>query len=232
MEYNDWKFKILFIIVVSALFILGLLLNNKLSIKIKNLFLSKTNKLVDSAIDKVDLLNLKEGELKNKKIEIIKSIAKMKANEMRNEENIKELEIKIQEYAELAKKYKTEENKDKCINILTQLHIKQHELENLVKINTELKSFVLNAENQLQIFKNNIVAIQSKISIVENKKSNAEALSMLSGLNEKDDNIDKLLDSANIEYDTNVLASDMVLKENTIDLDISKINLDKAYDNL
>jgi phage shock protein A len=220
------------LITVSAIFVIGLITKNKIALKLKNLFNSKANKIIDANTDKFDLLNIKLDELSNKKNKIIKSLAKMKANELRNVENIKELETTINTYSDLAKKYKKEEQKEKCLNVLTQITIKQNELTTLTKTNIELQKYIVDGEKQLQLFKNHVMAIQSKIAIVENKKTNAEALSTLSGLDEKDENINRLLNNANIEYDTTKIASESILSENNIDSDIAEINLNEQYDKL
>lgn len=211
------------------LLIIGFFFKNKIAIKLVNLFNSKANSVLDKTIDKSELLNLKVQDLDKKKIGIIKSVSKMKANQLRNEANIKEIEESIVSYTILAKKYKEENKKDECVKILTRLHIKENELVNLTKTNEELKLYIVEGEKQLEIFKNKIIGIQSKSAIIENKKTNAEALSSLSSLNEGDEGIEKLINDANIDYDTTKIASETLLEENSIDFDIQQVNIEELY---
>jgi len=220
------------IILLVAIFVIGLVTKNKIALKLRNLFNTKANKIIDENTDKSDLLNIKLDDLGNKRNEIIKSLAKMKANELRNTENIKELKSSLKTYNDLAKKYKEEGKKEKCLEVLTRIAIKQNELTTLTKTNIELQKYIVEGERQLQLFKNHVMVIQGKVAIIENKKTNAEALSTLSGLNEKDENIEKLLNDANIEYDTTKIASESILSENNIDSDIAEININKQYDKL
>lgn len=215
--------------ILVLLLIVGYFTRNQIAVKLVNLFNSKANTAIDNMTDKSDLLVLKVKDLEIKRKDIIKSIAKMKANELRNEANITEITTLLSDYNELALKYKQEEKKDDCIKVLTRIHIKQNELDTLTKINNELKVYIIEGEKQLEVFKNKIIGLQSKVSIIQNKKTNAEALSELSGLNEADDNVDELINNANIEYDTTKIASETLLQENDIDFDLNKLNTEEAY---
>ena len=131
------------------LLIIGYITRNQIAIKLVNLFNSKANVAIDNMTDKSDLLVLKVKDLEVKRKDIIKSVAKMKANELRNESNITEITTLLSNYNDLALKYKQEEKKDDCIKVLTRIHIKQNELDTLTKINEELKVYIIEGEKQI-----------------------------------------------------------------------------------